>query len=105
MKHLKKFNELNEGVTMKASKSKDSDVKKESFRDKIEDFVKSKNCKTKKVGDDFELHVDGEHVAQVMFRDDYIGVKKVGNKFPKEFKYNQLGDVMYVSVEEDTKGR
>ena len=47
----------------------------------------------KQVGDDFEVHVDNEHVAQVMFRKDKMTVKKEGSKFGKDFKYNQLGDV------------
>ena len=49
-------------------------------------------AKIKKVGNDFEIH-HGEHIAQVMFREDYIGVKKEGNKFPKEFKYTELGKI------------
>lgn len=28
-----------------------------------------------------------------MFREDYIGVKKEGNKFPKEFEYTELGKI------------
>jgi hypothetical protein len=28
-----------------------------------------------------------------MFRKDYIGVKKEGNKFPKEFGYDELGKI------------
>jgi hypothetical protein len=28
-----------------------------------------------------------------MFRDDYIGIKKVGVKFTDEFEYTQLGDI------------
>lgn len=92
MKHLKTFN-LFEGVAMKSSKSGDSDVKKEGFRTKIEDFIKSKKCSTKKVGNDFEIHCDGENIAQIMFRDEYISVKKNGNKFPKEFKYQEFGNI------------
>ena len=83
----------NEGKTDKAFKSKDSDVKKETFREKIENFLKSKGCEIKQVGDDFEVHVNDEHVAQVMFRNDKMSVKKQGNKFGKDFEYNQLGDV------------
>ena len=82
-----------EGRTEKASKEKDSDVKLEQFRKTISDFLKGKDCKTKKVGDDFEVHFNDEHVAQVMFRKDYVGVKKEGNKFPKEFDYNELGKI------------
>jgi len=82
-----------EGRTEKASKEKDSDVKLEQFRKTIGDFLKGKDCKTKKVGDDFEVHFNDEHVAQVIFRKDYVGVKKEGNKFPKEFDYNELGKI------------
>jgi hypothetical protein len=97
MRHLKRFNEILEGKTEKAYKSKDSDVKKESFREKIEDFLKSKSCKVKKVGDDFEVYckyyTDWEYICQIMFRNDKMTVKKEGNKFGKDFEYNQLGDV------------
>jgi hypothetical protein len=81
---------LGEGKLMK-SKSVDTDVKKESFRKKVEDYIKSQDCKVKQVGDDFEVHFEDDKLAQVMFRDDYMSVKKVGSKFPKEFKYNEFG--------------
>jgi hypothetical protein len=42
MKHLKRFNEINEGRTEKAYKSKDHDVKKEFLEIKIENFLKVK---------------------------------------------------------------
>lgn len=84
---------FNEGRTEKASKEKDSDVKLEEFRSKVKEFLKGKDCKVKQIGDDFEVHFDEEHVAQVMFRKDKMTVKKEGSKFGKDFKYNQLGDV------------
>ncbi len=84
---------ISEGKIEKAYKSKDSDVKKEMFRDKIKDFLKSKDCKISQVGDDFEVHKDSEDMVQVMFRNDKITVRKEGNKFGKDFDYNQLGDV------------
>ena len=90
MKYLKRFNE---GRTEKASKTSDSDVKLEDFRKKVKEFLKSKGCKIVQVGDDFEVHRDTEDVAQVMFRKDKMTVKKEGNKFGKDFKYNQLGDL------------
>jgi hypothetical protein len=90
MKYLKRFNE---GRTEKASKEKDSDVKLDDFRTKVEEFLKGKDCKVKQVGDDFEVHFDDKHIAQVMFRKDKMTVKKEGAKFGKDFKYNQLGDV------------
>jgi hypothetical protein len=92
MKHLNTFKTF-EGKTEKASKSSDSDVKLEDFRTKVKEFLKGKDCKVKQVGDDFEVHVDDEHVAQVMFRKDKMTVKKEGAKFGKDFKYNQLGDM------------
>ena len=90
---------LNEGVTEKSVRTKDKKTevkadKKDSFRKKIKDVIESnKDCKTKQTGDDFEIHCCDEHIGQVMFRDDYVGVKKVGNKFPKEFGYEELGKI------------
>ena len=98
MKHLKNFNELNEGKTAKAAKKPfekevwDAD-KKETFRTSIKDYLKGKDCKVKQVGDDFEVHCDDKHVAQVMFRKDLVTVKQVGVKFGKDFKYNELGKI------------
>jgi hypothetical protein len=81
------------GKTDKGVKEKDSDVKIERFQDTIKNFIKSHDCKVKQVGDDFEIHSDGEHVGQVMFRKDGITVKKQGSKFGKEFDFNELGKV------------
>jgi hypothetical protein len=84
---------LGEGRTEKASKEKDSDIKLDDFRTKVKDYLKGKDCKVKQVGDDFEVHCDDKHVAQVMFRKDLVTVKKVGAKFGKDFKYNELGKI------------
>ena len=96
MKNIQNWNKFNEGRTEKASKSKDSDVKKDSFRDKIESHFKSLKYKYKRVGDDFEAECeatkDGDSI-QVMFRPDYIGLKKKGDKHTQEFNYNELGKV------------
>ena len=96
MKNIKGWNSFNEGRTMKASKEKDTDVKVDSFRDKIESHFKSLKYKYKQVGDDFEAECeaskDGDSI-QVMFRPDYIGLKKKGDKHTQEFKYNELGKV------------
>jgi hypothetical protein len=93
MKHLKSFNQLNEGKTEKGYKSKDSDVKKETFRSKVKDHVKSKGCDIKQVGNDLSIYISKDHIAQIMFRDDKITVKKEGNKFGKDFKYDELGKI------------
>jgi len=63
------------------------------FQDMIEAHIKSLGAKVKKVGNDFEIHSKDEHVGQVMFRKDYIGFQKTGNKFPQEFEYTQLKKV------------
>ena len=84
---------IQEGNIEKSSKEKDLDVKMENFRDKIRDFLKSKDCKVKQVVTDFEIHCDGEHVGQVMFRRDKITIKKEGSKFGKDFKFNEMGDI------------
>lgn len=98
MNHILSFSELNEGKTAKATKKPfekevfDAD-KKETFRTTIKDFLKGKDCKVKQVGDDFEVHLDNDHLAQVMFRKDLVTVKKEGTKFGKDFKYTQLGEI------------
>lgn len=89
---------LGEGATERASKIKNKNLEVNSdrmdqMRKKVQDHIKSQNCKTKRIGNDFEIHLDNEHIAQVMFRKDYIGVKKQGNKFAKEFEYNELGKI------------
>ena len=97
LKHLKSFR-LFEGATEKAATRKDKHLevnpdKMDSMRKKVKDHIKSQGCDTKQVGNDLEVHLDKEHIAQVMFRKDYIGVKKEGNKFPKELGYDELGKV------------
>lgn len=84
---------VKEGKAYKASKASDKDVKKEEFRKKVEDHVKSHGAKVKQIGNDFELTLTGDKVAQVMFRDDYIGVKKEGGKFTDKFEYTELGKI------------
>jgi hypothetical protein len=100
MKNLLSFN-LFEGKAEKAAKNpygkKTKEDKKDQLRKSIEDHIKSKECKVKQVGDDFEIHCDsknaGKHIGQVMFRNDVITVKKKEDKFGKEFKYDQLGKI------------
>lgn len=99
MKNLQNWKSFNEGVAEKSVRTKDKHTevkadKKDSFRKKVKDLVTSqKDCKVKQTGDDFEIHCCDEHIGQVMFRSDYVGVKKVGNKFPKEFGYEELGKI------------
>ena len=98
LRKLAEKDKTNEGTTFKDTKKshEKSDAygdKKEDFRGKLESYVKSLSCKTKEVGSDFEIHFLGKHIGQVMFRKDFISVKKVGDKFDKQFKYVELGKI------------
>lgn len=89
-----KVTKVKEGRTYdvaKKGKKETHDVSK--FQGMIESHIAGLGAKIKQVGNDFEIHYGGEHIAQVMFREDYIGVKKEGNKFPKEFEYTELGKI------------
>lgn len=95
---LDKVTKVKEGKAYKATKKPfekkpwDED-KKDAFRKKVEDHVKSLGANVKQIGNDFELKLTGDKVAQIMFRDDYVGIKKEGGKFTDEFKYNELGKI------------
>jgi len=82
---------VREGNIDKSSKERDLDVKMENLRDNLENFIKSIDCKVKKVGTDLEIHCDGDHVGQLMFRKEGITLKKTGEKFSKEFDFNEMG--------------
>lgn len=88
----------NEGKLYQATRKEhsrhdwDLDKSKE-IREKVEVFLKSVKCKTKKIGSDLEVYFDDEYIAQVMFRKDFVTVKKDGAKFGKEFKYTEFGKI------------
>jgi len=89
-----KVTKVKEGRTYdvaKKGKKEKYDISK--FQETIQNHLRSLDVKIKKVGNDFEIHNSGKHIAQVMFREDYIGIKKEGNKFTKEFKYTELGKI------------
>ncbi len=96
--YLSEFKNIGEGkahdVVKKqyAKKPWDPD-KKHEFRTKIKNHVKSVGQKTNQVGNDLEVICGDKVVAQIMFRDDYVGVKKIDAKFADEFKYSELGDI------------
>ena len=97
MKHLESYKKF-EGSTFKDTKKEhpkhDWDPDKISdFRDKLETYVGSQDCKVKKVGSDLEINLLGKHIGQIMFRKDFVSIKKMGEKFPKEFKYTELGKI------------
>lgn len=89
-----KVTKVKEGRTYDVAKkvSKETtDIGK--FQDMIEKHITELKAKVKKVGSDFEIHFNDKHIGQVMFRKDYIAVKKEENKFPKEFEYNQKSKI------------
>ena len=100
MKNIVKFNDfkISEGSVYKDTKKPyntkpwDPD-KKADFRKKIKDHVGSQGFTTKQVGNDLEILKDKELIAQVMFRDDYVGIKKKGAKFIDELHYTELGKI------------
>jgi len=101
MKHLENFDNYdpkNEGKLYKATRIEhskhdwDPDKSKE-MREKVEVFLKSLKCKTKQIGSDLEVYFEDEYIAQVMFRKEFVAVKKDGAKFPKEFKYIEFGKI------------
>lgn len=88
---------IHEGKAQKAVNNpygkKTQEDKKDQLRKAVEDHIKTKDCTTKQVGDDFEIHCDKKHIGQVIFRTDKITVKKKGEKFGEDFKYSELGKI------------
>lgn len=98
MKHLKNFKLFEEGKTFNVTKQKNKkevweESQKDAFRDKVRSHIKSLGCTSSQTGNDLSIYLDKKHIAQAMFRDDYVGIKKVGNKFTEEFEYNKLGEI------------
>jgi hypothetical protein len=83
---------INEGNLDKSTKTKDFDVKLDKFQDNVKNFLKSKDCDVKQVGDDFEVHSDDKTI-QIMFRKTGIKIKKEGEKFAKEFDFKEMGKI------------
>ena len=94
---ISKVTKIKEGKTDKSSKldKKGPDKfvdKKDNFRTEVKNLVKShKDFSIEKVGNDLSISKGKTHIAQIMFRDNYVGVKKSDAKFADEFKYNELG--------------
>jgi hypothetical protein len=101
MKHINNFDSFNEGKTFKANKkgySKEyvGEDKIGLIKDKVKDHIKSiDDVEIGYVGSDFVIKVDGEKVAEIMFRDRYVGLRKEGQKFVDELGYNELGKIKF----------
>jgi hypothetical protein len=83
---------IKEGNIDKSTKTKDFDVKLDRFQDNVRNFLKSKDCKVKTVGDDFEVETE-DNTIQIMFRKEGIKIKKEGERFSKEFEFNEMGKI------------
>ena len=96
MKHIKSF-KLFEGKTQKANdvkhRQKPWDINKsEAIRSKIEEHLKSLQIDYKIIGSDIAAKCCDDTI-EIMFRKDYISVRKKGDKFTDEFEYSELGKV------------
>ncbi len=67
--------------------------KKRDFLLTIKNHIKSKELTSKQVGNDLEIICNDKMIAQVMFRDSYVGVRAKGAKFADEFEYTELGKI------------
>lgn len=67
--------------------------KKRDFLLTIKNHIKSKELTSKQIGNDLEIICDDKMIAQVMFRDKYVGVRAKGAKFTDEFEYTELGKI------------
>ena len=83
---------IQEGSVDKLNKTKDFEVRLEKSQVHVKTFLKNKDCKVKQVGNDFEVH-SGDNTIQIMFRKDGIKIKKEGEKFSKEFDFNEMGKI------------
>lgn len=101
MKHINNFDSFNEGKAFKANKkgySKEylGEDKIDLIKNKVREHIKSiEGVKIGNVGNDFVIEMDGDKVAEVMFRDRYIGLRKEGQKFVDELGYNELGKIKF----------
>jgi hypothetical protein len=101
MKHINSFSSFNEGKTFRANKkgySKEhlGEDKINLIKDKVKEHIKSiEGVKISNIGNDFVIRIDGNKVAEIMFRDRYIGLRKEGQKFVDELGYNELGKIKF----------
>lgn len=99
MKHINNFNSFNEGKAFKANKkgySKEhlGEDKIDLIKAKVKEHIKSiEGAKIGSVGNDYVIEFEGDKVAEVMFRDRYIGLRREGQKFVDELGYNELGKI------------
>lgn len=101
--NINNVTKVKEGKTYNSTKSlKDKTVGKgglkltdriSTFQNKVESHVYGLGAKIKQVGSDFEVNYGGECILQIMFRDDFIGIKKLGSKFTDKYNYTELGKI------------
>jgi hypothetical protein len=89
---------VKEGKAFQASRNQRKDNTKYDKSDqmKLNVITHAKSfmgTKIKEVGNDIEIIQLGDRLAQVMFRDKYVGVKGEGSKFANEYSYSELGKI------------
>jgi len=98
-KGTEQVTKVKEGRTFQSDRNKKKDDtkydRKDQMRTNIESHIKSlMGAKIKRVGNDLEiLDIENVRVAQIMFRDEYIGIKGSNQKFTDEFSYKDLGKI------------
>lgn len=80
------------GAKLPHEGKEDFSNRKEDFRDKIENLLKSLDVNIDRIGNDFEASKN-EIIIQIMFRDNVISLKKEGDRYTKDFSYSQFGKV------------
>lgn len=90
-KELSQITKIKEGRAFKSAKNPHSQSL--GLKSTINSHIKSLGGKVKHIGDDFEITLDSKSIAQVIFRPNFIGVKKTDDKFVTEFKYTELGKI------------
>lgn len=94
MKHLDRFESYNEGKTFRANKGSDNKI--ELIKSKVKEHINSiDDVEIGNVGNDITISIDGNKVGEIMFRDNYIGLRKEGQKFVDELGYNELGKIKF----------
>lgn len=95
---MDKVTKVKEGKTFQADRNQRKDNTKYDRRDQMRTNVVTHaksfmGTKIEEIGNDIEIIQLGDRLAQVMFRDGYIGVKPEGAKFANEYSYKEFGKI------------
>lgn len=96
MNHLKNF-KIFEGKIKDINNNPFNDPlstnKKDLIKKKLKDHIKSiSGLEISQVGNDLSIS-DGVKSAKIIFKDNYVGIKKDGQKFIDKLGYNEFGKI------------